>query len=96
MILINPLNEDLFKANNGVWESFWYNKLLPKYYGYALGSTAGVNRMLLMTRFIQAQINQASDENVLSRQKYLMCNPKHMYSLVDELANLNETLAQMK
>lgn len=25
-----------------------------------------------------------------------MCSPKHLFSLVDEFVNLNETIAQMK
>ena len=29
-------------------------------------------------------------------QKHLMCNPNHMFSMVDEYMNINETMAQMK
>ncbi len=71
---------------------------MPKWYSYALGSTIGLNRLLLMAKFLQPQMNfdDSSMEDVVNRQKYLMCNPRHMFSLLDEYSNLNETLAQMK
>ena len=96
--MINPMVEGLFSIDNGVWRSYWYEHILPKWYSYAIGSTVGLNRILLMTKFMQPQIKEESCtfEQISSRQKHLMCNPKHMFSLVDELSNLNETLSQMK
>jgi hypothetical protein len=71
---------------------------MPRWYSYALGSTVGLNRLLLMAKFLNPQmsVDDVSNEDVANRQKYLMCNPRHMFSLLDEFSNLNETLAQMK
>ena len=70
---------------------------MPKYYSYALGSVVGLNRLLLMANLIEPQIHSNQlKEDVLNRQKHLMCNPKHLFSQIDEMMNLNETLAQMK
>jgi len=70
---------------------------VPKYYSYALGSVIGLNRLLLMANLIEPQINSNQlKEEITSRQKHLMCNPRHLFSLVDEFMNLNETIAQMK
>merc|ERR1712127_793147 len=39
--------------------------------------------------------SSSSQEVLKARQKHLMCNPKHLFSLTDELTNLNETFSQM-
>lgn len=72
-----------------------YDKIVPRYYSYALGSVVGLNRFLLMANLIEPQLDQ-HNQNISYRQKHLMSNPKHLFSLVDEFMNLNETLAQMK
>lgn len=46
-----------------------YNDLVPKIYGYALGSITGINRLLLMAQFISPQIESTEfDEKALNRQ----------------------------
>jgi hypothetical protein len=50
-----------------------------------------------MADLIEPQINSNQlKEEIKGRQKHLMCNPRHLFSLVDEFMNLNETIAQMK
>jgi hypothetical protein len=50
-----------------------------------------------MANLIEPQINSNHlNEDATNRQKHLMCNPRHLFSLVDEYMNMNETIAQMK
>lgn len=95
LVLINPLVENLFELDNSIWKKFWYEKFLPRWYSYSLGSAIGLNRVLMMLGLIQPQID-FNDVDNLNRQKHLICNPTHMFSLTDEFVNLNETMAQMK
>ncbi len=94
-MLINPLVETLLEIDNSIWNKFWYEKYVPKWYSYSLGSAIGLNRLLMMTGLLKPQVTFI-DETTFNRQKHLMCNPTHMFSRIDELMNLNETLAQMK
>ena len=74
-----------------------YENIIPKYYSYAIGSVIGLNRFLLMANLIEPQINSNHlNQDATNRQKHLMCNPRHLFSLVDEYMNMNETIAQMK
>lgn len=71
--------------------------MVPKWYSYAIGSAVGLNRLLLMANIIKPQVNSEKlNEEIVNRQKHLMSNPKHLFSVVDEFFNLNETIAQMK
>ncbi|CAF0829974.1 unnamed protein product [Brachionus calyciflorus] len=97
LVMINPLVETLFNEDNGAWKDFWYESMVPKWYSYAIGSVVGLNRFLIMANVLKPQIHTENlNDDILNRQKYLMSNPKHLFSLVDEFVNLNETLAQMK
>ena len=76
---------------------YLFQNIIPKYYSYAIGSVIGLNRFLLMANLIEPQINSNHlNEDATNRQKHLMCNPRHLFSLVDEYMNMNETIAQMK
>ena len=69
LVLINPIVETLFDVENAIWKHHWYEHVVPKWSSLAIGSVTGINRMLLMLGFIQAQMSSVKlPEEILSRQ----------------------------
>jgi hypothetical protein len=69
LILINPLVENLFTIDDSIWKNFWYESLLPKWQNYAFGSVFGLNRLLMMAKIIEPQLNSnVLNETILNRQ----------------------------
>lgn len=66
---MNPIVEDLFDIDNSIWKHYWYEHLLHKWKGMAIGSLFGINRILLMMGLIKPQINsnKLTDE-IINRQ----------------------------
>jgi pimeloyl-ACP methyl ester carboxylesterase len=97
LVLVNPLAENLFTIDDSIWRDHWYEHIIPSWYGYALGSVLGINRLLMTTGLLKPQLNSIQlDNDITNRQKHLMSSPKHLFSVIDELSGLNDTLKQMK
>jgi hypothetical protein len=62
LILINPLVESLFSVNDAVWQKFWYDSVVPKWYSYAIGSAVGINRIFMMLGIIKPQLTDQIDD----------------------------------
>uniref|UniRef100_A0A2C9M4K3 acylglycerol lipase n=1 Tax=Biomphalaria glabrata TaxID=6526 RepID=A0A2C9M4K3_BIOGL len=97
LILVNPLSEDLFQQPDSVWAQHWYGSLGPTYQTLQLGAALGITRLgLLLGILKQPIIGEHVPENVMLRQKYLMCHPRHLSSVVDEHYFINETFSQIR
>ncbi|GFO01750.1 alpha/beta hydrolase domain-containing protein 14a [Plakobranchus ocellatus] len=97
LVLINPLPEDLFHEASEVWVQHWFGVLGPTYQSLQLGAALGINRLGLLVGALQVPIlGDDVPENVILRQKYLLCHPRHLSSVVDEHHFINETFSQMR
>ncbi|KAL5015361.1 hypothetical protein ScPMuIL_009631 [Solemya velum] len=98
IVLINPLPDDLFEQDDGIWSQYWFGQLIPSFQTLQLGAAIGLSRLALIFGMIQhplAEVGGLSDE-VKNRQKHLLCHPKHLSSVVDEHHFINETFSQMR
>lgn len=93
LVLINPIPEDIFEED--LWMEYWYGKLLPSLQAKQFSAATGLSRMLIILGAIEPTVRgQNVSEEVIQRQKYLLCNPGHQSSAVDEHYFLNESAAQ--
>ncbi|WAR15897.1 YQJL-like protein [Mya arenaria] len=93
LVLINPLTEDLFQQDKGIWIHNWYGHMVPSFQTIQLGAALGVTRLSLMLGYLQHPLHRAVS---LPDDKYLMCYPKHLSSVVDEHYFINETFSQLR
>ncbi|XP_059154386.1 uncharacterized protein LOC131939877 [Physella acuta] len=97
LVLINPLSEDLFLQPEGAWVQHWFGSLSPTYQSLQLGAALGITRLGLLLGVLKQPITGESiPEDVILRQKYLLCHPRHLSSVVDEHHFINETFSQMR
>ncbi|XP_060571609.1 uncharacterized protein LOC132729804 [Ruditapes philippinarum] len=98
LILINPLSEDLFQQDRGIWLHNWFGHMVPSFQTIQLGAALGITRLSIMFGYLQHPMNMAAEisEQIVQRQKYLMCYPRHMSSVVDEHYFVNETFSQFR
>ncbi|CAL1530323.1 unnamed protein product [Lymnaea stagnalis] len=97
LVLVNPLSEDLFQQSDSVWLQHWFGSLSPTYQTLQLGAALGITRLgLLLGVLKQPIVGDSVPNNVILRQKYLMCHPRHLSSVVDEHYFINETFSQMR
>ncbi|BFZ11105.1 hypothetical protein BsWGS_14144 [Bradybaena similaris] len=97
LVLINPLHEDLFEQSDGAWIQHWFGSLNPTYQTLQLGAALGITRLGLLVGALKQPITGESiPEEVVLRQKYLLCHPRHLSSVVDEHHFINETFSQMR
>ncbi|GFR77914.1 alpha/beta hydrolase domain-containing protein 14A, partial [Elysia marginata] len=97
LVLVNPLPEDLFTEANGAWVQHWFGALGPTYQSLQLGAALGITRLGLLVGALQQPImGEEIPEEVVLRQKYLLCHPRHLSSVVDEHYFINETFSQMR
>lgn len=97
MVLINPLSDSLFDQDGGTWYQYWYGHLVPKFQSLQLGAALGLTRLALLLGFLHHPLFDSElSENVIYRQKYLLCHPKHLSSVVDEHHFINESFSQLK
>lgn len=93
LVLIDPIPEDIFEENQ--WKEYWYGKLLPSLQARQFSAATGLSRMLIILGAIEPTVRGPNvSEEVIQRQKYLLCNPAHQSSAVDEHYFLNESAAQ--
>ncbi|XP_067665448.1 uncharacterized protein [Haliotis asinina] len=97
LVLINPLSERLFEQDQGVWTQYWFGQLIPTYQSFQLGAALGLTRLALMVGILKHPLaGMELPAEVEMRQKYLLCNPRHLSSVVDEHHFINETFSQIK
>ncbi|XP_033125741.1 uncharacterized protein LOC117123821 [Anneissia japonica] len=96
LILIDPLVEGLFSIDKGIWGKFWFDYLIPSYQSLQLSAAVGASRIgLLLNLMNQPMKNSDLPEDVDYRQKYLMCQPHHLSTVVDEHYFINASLSQI-
>ncbi|XP_040020972.2 uncharacterized protein LOC120810476 isoform X1 [Gasterosteus aculeatus] len=95
LVLIDPIPEDVFEDEQ--WTQYWYGKLLPSLQARQFSAATGLSRMLLILGVIQPTLTELNvSEDVIQRQKYLLSNPAHQSSAVDEHYFLNESASQVR
>lgn len=93
LVLIDPIPEDIFEED--LWKEYWYEKLLPSLQAKQFSAATGLSRMLIILGAIEPTLKgQNVSEEVIQRQKYLLCNPAHQSSAVDEHYFMNESAVQ--
>ncbi|XP_077431972.1 uncharacterized protein LOC144057869 [Vanacampus margaritifer] len=94
LVLINPIPEDIFEEE--LWTDYWYGKLLPSLQAKQFSAASGLSRLLIILGAIEPTIKENVSEEIIQRQKYLLSNPAHQSSAVDEHYFLNESAAQVR
>ncbi|KAM8871215.1 uncharacterized protein AB9W97_017639 [Spinachia spinachia] len=95
LVLIDPIPEDVFEDEQ--WRQYWYGKLLPSLQARQFSAATGLSRMLLILGVIEPTLKEENvSEEVIQRQKYLLSNPAHQSSAVDEHYFLNESASQVR
>lgn len=95
LVLIDPIPEDIFEEDQ--WKEYWYGKLLPSLQAKQFSAATGLSRMLIILGAIEPTIKGENvSEEVIQRQKYLLSNPAHQSSAVDEHYFLNESASQVR
>ncbi|KAI3361455.1 hypothetical protein L3Q82_013618 [Scortum barcoo] len=109
LVLIDPIPEDIFEEDQ--WKEYCllfnmmhhledfalYGKVLPSLQARQFSAATGLSRMLIILGAIEPAITGENvSEEVIQRQKYLLSNPAHQSSAVDEYYFLNESAAQVK
>ncbi|XP_051575352.1 uncharacterized protein si:dkey-122a22.2 [Myxocyprinus asiaticus] len=95
LVLIDPIPEEVFEEEK--WQQYWYSHLVPSLQMMQFSAAAGLSRLLIILGVLQPVI-QGDDisEELLQRQKYLLCNPAHQSAAVDEHFFLNESASQVR
>nr|XP_061800684.1 uncharacterized protein si:dkey-122a22.2 isoform X3 [Nerophis lumbriciformis] len=73
-----------------------YGKLLPSLQAKQFSAASGLSRLLIILGAIEPTIKENVSEEIIQRQKYLLSNPAHQSSAVDEHYFLNESAAQVR
>lgn len=95
LVLIDPIPEDVFREDE--WTEHWYGKLLPSLQAKQFSAATGLSRMLIILGAVEPPLGGPdASEELLQRQKYLLCNPGHQSAAVDEHYFLNESAAQVQ
>ncbi|KAL1259944.1 hypothetical protein QQF64_010521, partial [Cirrhinus molitorella] len=94
LVLIDPIPEDVFEEEK--WQQYWYSHLVPSLQMMQFSAAAGWSRLLIILGVLKP-IVQGSEvsEELIQRQKYLLCNPAHQSAAVDEHFFLNESASQV-
>ncbi|XP_019711784.1 uncharacterized protein LOC109507070 [Hippocampus comes] len=94
LVLIDPIPEDIFEEEQ--WKEYWYGKLLPSLQAKQFSAASGLSRLLIILGAIEPTIKENVSEEIIQRQKYLLSNPAHQSSAVDEYYFMNESAAQVR
>ncbi|KAM9852644.1 uncharacterized protein ACBR49_005705 [Aulostomus maculatus] len=95
LVLIDPIPEDVFEEDQ--WKEYWYGKLLPSLQAKQFSAATGLSRMLIILGAIEPTIKGENvSEELIQLQKYLLSNPAHQSSAVDEHYFMNESVAQVR
>ncbi|XP_027873637.1 uncharacterized protein LOC114144735 isoform X1 [Xiphophorus couchianus] len=94
LVLIDPIPEDVFEEDQ--WKEYWYGKLLPSLQARQFSAATGLSRLLIILGAVEPMLKGENvSEEVIQRQKYLLSNPAHQSSAVDEHYFMNESVAQV-
>lgn len=95
LVLIDPIPEDVFQEDE--WTRHWFGKLLPALQARQFSAATGLSRMLIILGALEPPLRgPEGHEELLQRQKFLLCNPAHQSSSVDEHYFINESAAQVQ
>lgn len=95
LVLIDPIPEGVFEEDQ--WLKYWYGQLVPSLQAMQFSAATGVSRMLIILGIMQPAIRgEDISEELTQRQKYLLSNPAHQSSAVDEHFFLNESASQVR
>ncbi|XP_030638388.1 uncharacterized protein si:dkey-122a22.2 [Chanos chanos] len=95
LVLIDPIPEEVFEE--GQWQQYWYTQLVPSLQLKQLSAATGLSRLLIILGVMRpAMQGENISEDLLQRQKYLLSNPAHQSSAVDEHFFLNESASQVR
>ncbi|XP_034084782.1 uncharacterized protein si:dkey-122a22.2 [Gymnodraco acuticeps] len=95
LVLIDPIPEDVFEDDQ--WKEYWWGKLVPSLQVRQFSAATGLSRLLIILGVMEPAVTGENvSEEVIQRQKYLMSNPAHQSSAVDEHYFLNESAAQVR
>uniref|UniRef100_A0A3Q2DYQ6 Si:dkey-122a22.2 n=1 Tax=Cyprinodon variegatus TaxID=28743 RepID=A0A3Q2DYQ6_CYPVA len=95
LVLIDPIPEDIFEEDQ--WKEYWYGRLLPSLQVRQFSAATGLSRMLIILGAMEPVLKGENlTEEVMQRQKYLLSNPAHQSSAVDEHYFMNESAAQVR
>ncbi|XP_006825538.1 uncharacterized protein LOC102804363 [Saccoglossus kowalevskii] len=98
IVLIDPITEILFKIDDGIWTQFWFGHLVPSFQALHTSAIVGLSRIALLMGLMQQPIigpEFTLPDDVVARQKYLLCNPSHLKTVVDEHYFINESISQI-
>nr|XP_015213618.1 PREDICTED: uncharacterized protein LOC107078705 isoform X2 [Lepisosteus oculatus] len=95
LILIDPIPEGIF--TEGLWQEYWYKDLVPSLQAMQFSAAIGLNRIFIILGWMKLPIRGENiSEDLIQRQKYLLSNPAHQSSSVDEHFFLNESVSQVR
>ncbi|XP_062321124.1 uncharacterized protein si:dkey-122a22.2 [Osmerus eperlanus] len=95
LVLIDPIPEDIFEEDQ--WNQHWYSHTVPSLQAMQLSAATGLSRLLIILGLLRPLITGDNiSEDLLQRQKYLLSNPAHQSSAVDEHYFLNESASQVR
>ncbi|KAL0984920.1 hypothetical protein UPYG_G00150480 [Umbra pygmaea] len=95
LVLIDPIPEDIFEEEQ--WQKYWYNQLVPSLQAMQFSAATGISRILIILGLLKPTImGDDIAEDLIQRQKYLLSNPAHQSSAVDEHFFLNESASQVR
>ncbi|KAJ7985601.1 hypothetical protein DPEC_G00353760 [Dallia pectoralis] len=95
LVLIDPIPEDVFDEDD--WQKYWYSQLVPSLQAMQFSAATGISRILIILGFLKPTIRGENiAEDLIQRQKYLLSNPAHQSSAVDEHFFLNESASQVR
>ncbi|XP_020353473.1 uncharacterized protein LOC109901882 isoform X1 [Oncorhynchus kisutch] len=95
LVLIDPIPEDIFEEDQ--WQKYWYSQLVPSLQAMQFSAATGISRILIILGLLKPAImGDNIAEDLIQRQKYLLSNPAHQSSAVDEHFFLNESASQVR
>uniref|UniRef100_A0A8C8MIZ7 Uncharacterized protein n=1 Tax=Oncorhynchus tshawytscha TaxID=74940 RepID=A0A8C8MIZ7_ONCTS len=95
LVLIDPIPEDIFEEDQ--WQKYWYSQRVPSLQAMQFSAATGISRILIILGLLKPAImGDNIAEDLLQRQKYLLSNPAHQSSAVDEHFFLNESASQVR
>ncbi|XP_031643893.1 uncharacterized protein LOC109901693 isoform X2 [Oncorhynchus kisutch] len=95
LVLIDPIPEDIFEEDQ--WQKYWYSQRVPSLQAMQFSAATGISRILIILGLLKPAImGDNIAEDLIQRQKYLLSNPAHQSSAVDEHFFLNESASQVR
>lgn len=92
MILISPLSEEL--VNEKSWNEYWITKVLFKQRMRQISAATGLTRLGLLLNLMKLP-DAPANIDMERRYKHLLCQPRHLASGSDEIANFNTSMSQV-